>query len=52
MSQTLRAAGGGISKDEGGSREHWMILRDAASLLLRMRSEIYEPAFQEEMGIC
>jgi hypothetical protein len=25
----LRAAKGGISKDEGASREHWILLRDA-----------------------
>jgi hypothetical protein len=31
---------GGVSKDEdGGSRVLWSLVRDAASLLLRMRSK-------------
>jgi hypothetical protein len=27
-----------VSKDQGVSRDHWILLRDAASPLLRMRS--------------
>jgi len=40
----MRAAGGGDSKDEGASSMHWILLRDAALLLLRMRREGYGKA--------
>jgi len=36
----LRAAAGGVSKDQGASSALWTLLRDAASLLLRMRAEV------------
>jgi hypothetical protein len=31
-----------VSKDEGISRKHWTILRDAAARLLRMRIVLVE----------
>ena len=39
----LRAAAGGVSKDEGVSRDRWILLRDAAALLLGTRREMDEP---------
>jgi len=48
----LRAAGGGVSKDEGAFSALWNLLRDATSWLLRMRSERYEPDTQDEVGVC
>ena len=39
-----------VSKDEGVSSVHWILLRDATSWLLRMRTEIDEPDSQENTG--
>jgi hypothetical protein len=43
----LRRCVSTVSKYEGVSRAIWTLLRDAASPLLRMRSESYESAFED-----
>jgi hypothetical protein len=38
----LRRCDSTVSKHEGGSRDYWNVLRDAATRLLRMRQECPE----------